>query len=162
MITLDAGEMAVASMIAAMRNGVARGSQVSNAKIGPQSDYQTDIDGIVAELAFCKWQNVFPELTISPRSGGADCMVAGKSVDVKATRRTNGRLLATLKKAVEDADIYVLAIVADNTVTFPGWVFAKELLNPENIIDLGHGSGYALEQSQLRPFKSLEQHHANA
>lgn len=89
-------------------------------------------------------------------------MVAGKSVDVKATRRTNGRLLATLKKAVEDADIYVLAIVADNTVTFPGWVFAKELLNPENIIDLGHGSGYALEQSQLRPFKSLEQHHANA
>ena len=152
-IELDASEMAVVQMLAAMRHGMNRSQSVNNSKVGPQSDYQTDLDGLVAEFAFCKWKNVWPDLSISPRSGGADCVVDGRTVDVKATRRQDGRLLAVTSKNADEAEIYVLAIVRDNSVTFAGWAFANELLDPQNILNLGHGPTYALDQSRLRVFK---------
>lgn len=153
-IELDASEMAVVQMLAAMRHGMNRGQSVVNSRVGPQSDYQTDLDGLIAEFAFCRWKNVWPDMSIAPRSGGADCVVDGKTIDVKATRRAEGRLLAVTTKNVQQADIYVLAIVRDNSVTFAGWAFANELIKPENIINLGHGPTYALDQSRLRVFKS--------
>lgn len=152
-VTLDFGEMAVVSVLAAMRQAVNRSSQVENRRIGPQSDYQTEVDGLVAELAFCKWKNICPDMTTSPRSGGADCVVNGWSVDVKATRRQDGRLLAVMSKNAASADIYVLAVVNDNSARFAGWAFTHELIDEKNKIDLGHGDTYALEQSKLRRFK---------
>lgn len=152
-ITLDAGEMAVASVLAAMRHGINRGHQVKNSKVGPQSDYETDLDGLVAEIAFCRWKNICPDMTVKPRAGGADCIVDGRKVDIKATRRKDGRLLAVVSKSVSDVELYVLAIVNNNEVTFAGWASAKELLQPTNIIDLGHGPTYAMDQADLRPFK---------
>lgn len=151
-ITLQAGEMAVCTVLAEMRNAVARSSSVVNAKMGKQSDYQTDLDGMVAEVAFSKWRNCYPDLTIGARSGGVDCVLNGKKIDVKSTRYPNGKLLATLSKAVDEVDIYVLAVVNGNQVTFPGWAHSHELINEQNIVDLGHGRGYALNQSQLRKF----------
>lgn len=151
---LDAGEMAVAQVLAAMRNGINRASGVANKRIGPQSDYQTDLDGLVAEIAFAKWRNVAPDLSVRPRAGSADAVVDKARVDVKSTRRKDGRLLAARGKATHnDVDIYVLAIVEDNVVNFPGWAKASDLLKDENLIDLGHGKGYAMTQEQLRPFK---------
>ena len=152
-ITLDAGEMAVANVLAAMRHGVNRHHGVVNGRMGPQSDFETDLDGVVAEIAFCRWKNVCPDLSITPRSGGEDAIFAGKHVDIKATRREDGRLLAVATKEIEDADIYVLAIVKGNQVRFAGWAFAMELISKDNLTDLGHGPTYALAQSRLRVFK---------
>lgn len=152
-ITLDAGEMAVANVVAAMRTAVNRSSGVAQTKIGPQSYYQTDLDGVVGEIAFCKWKNVCPDLSVSPRQGGADAVVNGKRVDVKTTRHPDGKLLAVVTKNIEDADTYVLAIVKDNEVDFVGWAFAHELLDDNNIVDLGRGQTYCLPQSRLRSFK---------
>lgn len=152
-ITLDAGEMAVANVLAAMRQGINRGSGVNNAKVGPQSDFLTDLDGLVAEIAFCKFKNVCLDMTVQPRSKGADCIVDGRRIDIKATRRSNGRLLAVPSKTTQDTDIFVLAIVDNNVVTFAGWAWAKDLLNDVNLIDLGHGPTYALDQDNLKPFK---------
>ena len=152
-VVLDAGEMATAQSVAAMRSAINRASSVRDGKMGGQSGYQTDLDGIVAEIAFCKWRNVYPDLTIKPRSGSADAVIGDKRVDVKATRYQNGRLLAVTGKREEDADIYVLAIVNDNEVRFAGWAYAHELLRDENLMDLGHGQGYALPQNRLRQFK---------
>lgn len=152
-VTLDLGEMAVAQMLASMRFAVNRANSIPYSKVGPQSSQQTEMDGIVAEIAFCKWKNVCPDMTIRPRAGGADCVVDGKTIDVKATRRQDGRLISVTNKAAANADIYVLAIVNDNTVSFAGWAFSRDLMKPENVIDLGHGPTYALDQSSLRPFK---------
>lgn len=152
-VELSASEMAVVQMLASMRHTMNRGHDVNNSRIGPQSDYQTDLDGLIAEFAFCKWKNIWPDLSIAPRAGGADCVFGKWKVDVKATRRPNGRLLAVMSKTEQQAEVYVLAVVKDNEVTFPGWAFAKELLNQKNVIDLGHGPTYALDQSQLRQFK---------
>jgi hypothetical protein len=72
-------------------------------------------------------------------------------VDVKSTRYQSGRLLATLKDN-PDVDIYVLAIVEDNRVCFPGYARKSRLCSEENKVNLGRGVGYALEQSKLSPF----------
>jgi hypothetical protein len=38
------------------------------------------------------------------------------------------------------------------TYKLVGYASARELFKEENIIDLGHGKGYALNQSQLQQF----------
>lgn len=152
-ITLDAGEMAVASVSAAMRTASNRTAGVADVKIGPQSQYQIELDGIVGELAFCKWKNVCPDLSISPRIKGADAVVDGKRVDIKVTRRPDGKLIAPITKNVEDVDVYILGIVNDNEVDFVGWAFSHELINENTVRDLGRGKTYVIPQSSLRAFK---------
>jgi hypothetical protein len=56
-------------------------------------------------------------------------------------------------KVNNDVDMYILATIEDNTITFPGWAFKDDLIKKENIKNLGHGEGYCLEQKQLRKFK---------
>lgn len=153
-VVLEAGEMSVAQMLASMRNAINRASKVGNNRVGPQSDYQTDLDGIVAEIAFAKKMNCFPDISIAPRAGGYDVIVKQKKIDVKATRYPTGKLLAVASKNKNDSDIYVLAIVNDNTVTFPGWASAESLLSESNLTDLGYGKTYALSQDKLNKFKS--------
>ena len=149
-VTLDEGTQYTAQRLAQLRYQSNREAGVDNGRIGPQSDWQTDLDGIGAELAFCQLTNLWPDLSIKPRKGGADCRShRGKTIDVKTTRHSGGRLLATTDKQLEDADIYVLMVGSFPTYTWIGWATAEELLNRKNITDLGYGPTYALEQSAL-------------
>jgi hypothetical protein len=50
-------------------------------------------------------------------------------------------------------DMYVLAIVEEPFVFVAGYAFKDELRKESNLIDLGHGKGYGLNQEQLREFK---------
>ena len=142
----------LASILGGFRSLTARNSGVHDAKIGPQSGLNADIDGILGELAFCKVFNVFPDIGLKPRSGSPDAILKDKRVDVKTTRYKTGHLAATLK-GNPDVDIYVLAIIDDVKVEFRGYALASELLSEDKIKDLGHGKGYAMEQSELRQFK---------
>lgn len=142
----------LASIIGGFRSLVARNAGVRDAKIGPQSGLEGDQDGILGELAFCQLMNVWPDLGLSPRSGSADALVQDKRVDIKTTRHRSGRLLATLK-GNPDVDIYVLAIIGDDAVHFPGYALKQELINENRIRDLGHGAGYVMDQTELRKFK---------
>jgi hypothetical protein len=140
----------LASVWGGFRTFVSRSGNVKDAKVGPQSGADADIDGILGELAFCQAFNVWPDLGLHSRSGSYDCLVKGKRIDIKTTRRADGRLLCRLKDN-PDVDIYVLALLTDNAVTFAGWAYKHELCRPENIRNLGgYNDGYALDQSQLR------------
>lgn len=140
----------LASVWGGFRTFVSRSGNVKDAKMGPQSGQEIDYDGIIGELAFCQLMNVWPDLGMTNRSGSYDCVVKGKRIDIKTTRRADGRLLCRLKDN-PDVDIYVLALLNDNAVTFAGWAYKHELCKPENIRNLGgHGEGYALDQNQLR------------
>ena len=79
-------------------------------------------------------------------------MLKGKRIDIKSTRHKTGRLLAT-KKINPDIDIFVLAIIDEDKVSFVGYATAAELYDPSNLTDLGHGEGYAIEQKDLRQWK---------
>jgi hypothetical protein len=154
-VTLDATEVVVAQMLAAMRYNVSRMAGVTNARMGPQGDYQTDLEGMAAEIAFCKAFNYYPDLTAGSRKGGWDVKGrAGETIDIKVTKYHAGKLLATLKKTLEDSQYYVLMVGECPTYRLVGYATAEELLRPENITNLGHGEGYALAQGQLKQFDS--------
>jgi len=144
-------EQAIVKRVARERYETNRRAGVHNAKIGGQSNEETDVNGFGAEVAFCKLLNIYPDFSIEPRRGGADCLVCETEIDVKQTKYETGKLLATLKKRVDDADVYVLMIGVLPSYRFAGWVEAEKLLRPQNITDLGRGKGYALEQGQLNP-----------
>ena len=151
-VQLTQAEVDMCVVLAAQRNMVARGNGVVDRQIGKQSALKTDYIGMVGEFAFCKYFNVFPDLAASPRSGSCDCVYKGVRIDIKSTDLASGRLLATTKENL-DVDRYVLAIVNGNTVTFPGWIDRQDLIRESNLVDLGHGKGYAMTQDQLNKFK---------
>lgn len=150
-ITLTDAEVATAKMIANLRSIVARANNVVDVR---KTGNPLDMDelGMVAEFAFCKYWNIFCDIAPAPKSGGYDCILNGKRIDIKATHYKDGRLIKTLKEN-KDVDCYALAIVDGNTVTFPGYVFSIELCQPKNIRDLGHGDNYVMDQKDLRQWK---------
>tara|TARA_R110001632_G_scaffold97672_1_gene204268 strand:+ start:3866 stop:4330 length:465 start_codon:yes stop_codon:yes gene_type:complete len=151
-ITLKPSEMAVCRIIGSMRSLVARGNNIKDIKVGKQDGSLADIQGFIAEYAFAKKYNCFFDLGLEPRSGSADGTINGDRYDIKSTTYQSGKLLASLK-VNPDVDRYVLAIVDKNTVSLIGWAYKTELINEENLRDLGHGKGYCLEQTQLHQFK---------
>ena len=154
MITITPDLQLIANIIGTMRSIVNRRVGTKDAKIGLQDGTQADIDGFLGELAFCKWKNVWPDLSAMLRSASYDCIVGNCRVDVKTTRVKSGRLLATLKEN-PDVDVYALAIIDGDVVRFPGYMTAKELRIDENIVDLGHGNGYGAAQDRLCKFKDI-------
>lgn len=152
-VELTDAEMMVVKMLGGMRSIVGRTAGVEDKKVANLPGLTIDEDGMIAEYAFCKHFNIFPDIVPGPRSGSYDCLLNGRRVDVKSTRHKNGRLLATLKDN-PDVDVYVLGIVDGNTVTFPGYVYKLQLCAEENKTDLGRGVGYALTQDRLTPFAS--------
>lgn len=155
-IELDPGEYAIAQIVASMRRSINHVFQVRDQRRDTRrAVVDLDLLGAVAEIAFCKWRNVYPDLTILPRHGSADAVIDGKKIDIKATDRKDGRLLATTGKDLSAADVYVLAIVEGPVVEFIGYALAAELLHASTLLDLGHGKTHALDQSKLRKFKDF-------
>jgi hypothetical protein len=150
-ITLQPDEITVCQMIGRMRSLIARSFGVKDAKVGDQDGAESDVIGMIAEYAFAKQFNVFPDLGLSPRSGSADGIIKGKRYDIKATTYKTGRLLCTVKDN-PDVDVYILAIVSGNEIDIVGWEYKENLRKDENLIDLGYGKGYALTQDKLQKF----------
>lgn len=151
-VELTDAEIMFCKMAAGLRSIAARAANVKDARMGDLSGLQMDEDGMIGEYAFCKKMNIFPDLIPGPRSGSYDCVLMGKRIDVKSTRREDGRLLATLKDN-DSVDIYALAIISGNKVKFPGFALKKELCSEANRVQLGHGTGYGMTQDKLRQWK---------
>jgi len=155
-LKLDTGQQMVARLIAEQRYAVNRARGIVDARIGAQSADLTDLNGIGGELAFAVITNVMPDLTISPRRGGADCVTSrGYTVDVKTSVHDDAQLIAHRGKSAGDAQVYVLVVGEFPMYRIVGWAWASELLQPQNIADLGYGPTYALQQDKLHRFKSL-------
>lgn len=153
-VNMTPSESAIALTLAVMRNTTARQNNVADKQMGKQDPIQIDRDGILAEMAFGKQFNLYPDLSVYPRKGGADLIThKGMKIDVKATRYKSGRLLIHIDKPVEEVDIYVLGIVDGDDVDLVGYIKSAEAIQPQNLNDLGHGSGYVIEQSDLKKFK---------
>jgi hypothetical protein len=153
-VNISDSEFAVATMLAIARRSATRGHNVEDRQVGKQDAFEIELDGMLAEIAFAKQFNYYPDLTVGPRSGGEDFKLRdGKTVDIKATRHLNGRLLATQKKQFAPCDLYVLAIIETmRTVNLVGYISCAKLFREENLIDLGHGTGYGVTQDRLNEF----------
>lgn len=149
-ITLSDGEQRIARFLARERFTRARDAGIENRRMGPQSDEQTDLEGIGAEMAYCKMVNVWPDLSYGHRPDADALLPNGESVDVKATRWKTGRLIVALWKRNKAPDRYVLMVGEFPTYRYAGEIEAENIMIEDNIKDLGHGPVYALPQSALK------------
>ena len=141
-VNLTDAELFVCRMLGVMRRSEAM-HKVKDQQMGEGDSWSIDIDGVVAEYCVAKLLNLCPDLTVSVRSGGADLITRkGKTVDVKSTRHVHGKLLATIKKAHDPCDMYVLVVVDNFGGTVMGWASKSDLFHDDNKQDLGYGIGY--------------------
>jgi hypothetical protein len=151
-ITLNPVEEALCRDIAKRRYNSNRSNGVADKKIGPQDTQETDENGIGGEVAVAKFLNLYPDMVIKPQSKTYDLMSRkGSRIDVKTTKYKNGRMLATLKKHVEDCDVYVLVTGVLPKYKIVGWIKSEDLIKDENVVDLGHGHSYGVTQDRLHP-----------
>ncbi len=146
---LEPDEITICETVGRLRSLIARSSRVKDAKMGSQDGAAADVMGMKAEYAFAKAFNIFPDFGLKPRSGSPDGVLNGKRYDVKSTHHLDGMLLST-RKVNPDIDVYVLAIVKNRCVRFVGWASKEKLIKEDNLIDLGYGKGYGLDQNQLK------------
>ena len=151
-VELSHDEIALCHLIGRNRALIARSAGVVDAKLGKQNGPEADVLGFMGEYAFAKHFNVFPDCGLCPRSGSADGVLKQYKYDIKTTKYPNGRLLCT-KKDNADVDMYVLVVVNEPVVNIIGYAFKEDLRKESNLIDLGHGEGYGMNQNQLREFK---------
>jgi hypothetical protein len=155
-VTLTDGEIEVCRMIAQMRDK--QNTQINHDKVSNKTQEQQSFEGVMGEVAFAKWKNVYPDLSTEPRKNGYDCVFKEHRVDVKSTNHPTGDLILKIDKDNPDIDIYVLAILHPFHVDIVGWAYKTDLMQPENVKHYGYGPTYGLTQSQLRKFKEDLQH----
>ena len=151
-IELYKHELEICENIAKLRNQENEKNNIASAKRSKYTDEEINIIGFIAEFAFCKKFNLFPDFTIFSRSGSYDGKTkSGARYDIKATNKKNGNLVATIK-VNKDIDVYILAIVNHTEVEFIGWINKDEFINEKNIKNLGYGDSYFLHRDKLNKF----------
>lgn len=156
-VTLDPGEMAVAQMVATLRRAVNQAAAIADRRRDPRDPMVSEMLGATAEIAFAKHFNVWPDLSVTPRRGGHDAILNGRTWDIKAVGNPEHRLLASPEKSLADADRYALAVVTGAEVELVGWAPAERLLDPSTVMDLGHGPVHVLGRDRLESFPETAQ-----
>lgn len=157
-VVLTRSEVRICEWLGEQRLVINQKRGIKDARIGPQSSLQIDIDGLKGEFAFAKMFNLWPDLQLGQRPLH-DVMSPLGGIDIKTTRHKGGLLLATKKKQGMPADWYALMwLENDFTLHFVGASTADQLLDDANLRNLGYGESYALDQSELvqpEEFKDL-------
>ena len=149
-VTLTDVEKSWAKQWATAIYDASTGKNLHDAKVDKSVDsLELDIIGFSGELAFAKMTNQFP-VTNTDGPTHIDCVVNGKTVDVKTTRRELGQLLVRPAHMDDPAEAYVLLTgTIDTGYTYKGHMYAEDVFQPENLTDLGHGPTYAVPQHRL-------------
>lgn len=153
---LDPGEMAVAHYLASIRRLQNQSSGVDDQRRDNKMPaIALDVLGTVSELAWFKHRGVFPDMSLRPRRGGADDVLPdGRTVDIKSTWRSAGKLVCKAdSRRQAKHDLFVLAVVNESCVEFVGYATGDELICPDTVEDLGHGPSHTLLQRQLHRFR---------
>lgn len=147
--TLNSLEQEIAIMQANRIYEQNRKEGIIDRKIGPQKAMVSELNSRGAELAACKYLNIYPDLSVSVRKGGPDAYWKdGRKIDIKNTPYGEGHLIATLTTDPKN-ELYVLMIGSFPTYRYAGYCYSDMLLREESIKDFGYGPTYALPQLTL-------------
>lgn len=130
---------------------------VNNFKVNKELELlEMNTNGFGAELAFCNMAGAeFDSSTNGSESHfkKVDCTLPDKrTVDVKTTVYTTGKLFIRCGKEATKVDIFVLMTGKFPVFTFRGWANYSELVDPKKIRDFGYIKSYCLEQHELNKF----------
>ncbi len=118
-----------------------------------ESKKRNEVIGVMAEMAFCKWANLYPNIDVVNQSGTTDVIYQNWKCDIKATDYPDGQLIVPVKKKKGASDVYILGIIHGNAVEFAGFATEDEIINETRIKDLGHGPTYCMTQDEITKFK---------
>ena len=145
-IGLNVLEQQLARKVAELRQYVNQSNGVKDQQQCQQSDIC--LQGVGAELAFCKLFNLYPDLETKLRKyPDHDCVFKGLKVDIKSSRKPN--LNVKLTKQHAEVDAFALMVGEFPCYTFVGHALKATVCQPENIYDTGNGPYYTLRQEQL-------------
>jgi Family of unknown function (DUF5843) len=152
-IVLSPFEQRIARHLAQARQSAndARGNP--DTRVTPnESSVAINLEGVGAELAFCRVMNVYPyEVLCADAPVPHDAFVMGRQIDVKSTRHRAGHLIAIRKKVNAPSDVYALMVGDFPAYRFAGLIAAEQLFRDERIKEFGHGKPcYAVPQSDLQ------------
>lgn len=140
----------LAQHLAQKRYETARKNGVKNSKMGPQSNEETDLEGIGAEIAFCKMHNIYPDTAVGHTPLADAVLRDGSTVDVKATKYKTGHLIVAMWKK-PDIDYYALMIGSFPEYRYAGRVHPEQIMQQSRIKNFGRGLVYAMNQNELQP-----------
>lgn len=153
-VELSDTEFMLSTQIGMMRYQMNRAAGVKvSSFVPPEQQMRIETIGVMAELAFCKWANLYPNLDVVNQSGTPDLIYQGWKCDIKATDRADGRLIVPVKKKKGASDVYILGITSGHTVDFKGFAVEDDIINEARIKDLGKGPTYCMDQNELTRFK---------
>jgi len=153
-VTLTPSELDVVRYIAQRRHEANAAADVRDRRYDAGRDpLAIGIEGLAAEVAFCKIANVCPDLSFEPRGGGFDCRLAdGSTVDVKSyvgDLRRPSLLVPRHKVEKTVADVFPLMFGGpEGPIRFAGWADAV-LVFCTPLADMGHGPTYRVAFGDL-------------
>jgi hypothetical protein len=116
---------------------------------------QRNINAVGAEMAFCKWLNVWPDLTTFTRKGGCDCKWGEVRIEIKNTPTTKHRLQVKQNGHPYDSDIFVLVRGGPIAYEITGWCSRGAIIRPELLTNPGFAICYQLTMDKLNPIADL-------
>lgn len=153
-VELTNTEYMICTQIGMMRHEISRAANVKDKAIWKsQNKMKIETMGVMAEMAFCKWANLYFPLDCAPQSGTTDVIYQGWKCDIKATERADGQLLVSQWKKKESSNVYILGITDGLSVDFVGFATADEIIQEARLKDLGYGPTYCMTQEELTKFK---------
>lgn len=112
-----------------------------------KSDWATDIDGVLAEMATAKWLGVYYE----PRNMDFKGPDVGRRCQVRSTTYDTGHLIVRDNDEKLKDQPFVLAITKRSTVWLTGWRYGGECMQVEFRLD----DRWQVPQSALEPMSKF-------
>ena len=157
-ITLTDAEVRLARHLVMTRR---HHGQVERRLRSKRDPVEVEVDGMEAELAFCRFQNIYPDLETTCRSTAHqyDCITAdGVRVDVKWCERQRDHLITIPNKiGCNEIDAFVLVQGKRPTFRIVGWTPFSTLIDVSKLRDFGYGPTYAMAQEDLSPMATLHE-----
>lgn len=122
LVTLDADELAVASLIGCRRNIACIRAKSDDVNFPDRENirWQTHIDGACAELAVCKALGIYWIALSGPTAEGD----VGRNIQVRSTRYADGHLI--IRSRDSDNARYVLVTCRAPAYVVAGWMTGTE------------------------------------
>ena len=162
-ITLDPTEMQIAKWLAERRFLSSRAAgQNGYENLTDKTAKELEELGVMGELAFCKYANLYFQLRQSgDNAGKPDATINGLTIDVKTAGFDTACLLLKAKEYRHAVfDYYVLMIrTGINTFEYAGYTTGVDLVRASNLRIFENGGPPAYSMSQGRLFKGLPTTH---
>ena len=128
------------------------------------TQYESDLLGVMGEYCVSKYLKIpiDTEVNLNGDGGEVDMWLGDWSIQVKATKYNNGRLVFnTLNEMKSLIDVLTICDINTRTINIAGYISHKDMLANMYEKDLGFGVRYCIDQECLKdiswlPFYYLE------